>query len=86
MKNLIPDHELNLPLAATADVRRDPTGHLVVDLTDPATGHVTRLHIPAAHPGDARVTAGSLADALHDLDGLLHDAELAYEHDQAVAA
>lgn len=85
MRHLIPDHEATLPAAATAEVRRDPAGLLVVDLTDPLTGHVTRLNFPATHPGDARVTADNLADALRDLDTQLHDAELAHEYDQAVA-
>ena len=84
MKNLTPDHTLVLPAAATADVAHTPSG-LAVDLTDPETGHVTRLTIPASHPGDVRVTVDALISALVALDVRLHDAELAYEWQQEVA-
>lgn len=85
MKNLTPDHTLVLPAAATGDVRRDNDGQLVIDLTDPDSGHITRLTIPATHPGDARVTADALISALVELDVRLHDAEIAHEWAQEVA-
>ena len=84
MKHLTPDHELVLPAAATADVTHTPNGP-AIDLTNPDSGHVTRLTIPASHPGDARVTVDALIRALVDLDVRLHDAELAYEWQQEVA-
>lgn len=84
MKNLTPDHTLVLPASATGDVTHTPSG-LAVDLTDPDNGHVTRVTIPATHPGDARVTVDALISALVDLDIRLHDAELAYEWQQEVA-
>ena len=84
MRNLTPDHTLVLPAAATGDVTHTPDG-LAVDLTDPDSGHVTRMTIPAAHPGDARVTVDALISALVALDVRLHDAELAYEWQQEVA-
>ena len=84
MKHLTPDHTLVLPASATGDVTHTSDG-LAVDLTDPDNGHVTRLMIPAAHPGDARVTVDALISALVALDVRLHDAELAYEWQQEVA-
>lgn len=84
MRNLTPDHTLVLPASATGDVTHTPDG-LAVDLTDPDNGHVIRVTIPAAHPGDARVTVDALISALVDLDVRLHDAELAYEWQQEVA-
>ena len=84
MKHLTPDHELVLPAASTADVTHTPNGP-AIDLTNPDSGHFTRLTIPASHPGDARVTVDALISALVDLDVRLHDAELAYEWQQEVA-
>ena len=85
MKNLTPDHTVVLPAAATGDIRRDSEGRLVIDLTDPTNGHITRITIPAAHPGDARVTVDALISALVDLDVRLHDAEIAHEWQQEAA-
>lgn len=85
MRHLTPDHEVTVPAAATAEVRRDPVGRLVIDLTDPLTGHVTRLAIPASHPGDARVTGDALVSALLVLDERLHDAEMVFEFEGRAA-
>lgn len=85
MEHTTPDHTVVLPAAATGNVRRNNDGRLVIDLTDPTTGHITQVAIPATHPGDARVTVDALISALVDLDVRLHDAEIAHEWAQEAA-